>query len=61
MATKKIPVEQLKTGMYVADLGAGWMDHPFVRNQFPVNDEATIRKIVDSRSEEHTSELQSQR
>ncbi|HEX8961353.1 MAG TPA: HD-GYP domain-containing protein [Rhodocyclaceae bacterium] len=45
---KKISVEQLKPGMYVADLGAAWMDHPFLRNQFPVRDEATIRKIADA-------------
>ncbi len=45
--SKKISIDQLKPGMYIADLGAGWMDHPFVRNQFPVEDEATIRKIAD--------------
>ncbi|MGE5466278.1 MAG: HD-GYP domain-containing protein [Ignavibacteria bacterium] len=45
---KKISVAQLKPGMYVCDLGADWMDHPFLRNQFAVKDEATIRKIVES-------------
>ncbi len=45
---KKITVEQLKPGMYVSDLGADWMDHPFLRSQFAVKDEATIRKIVDT-------------
>jgi putative nucleotidyltransferase with HDIG domain len=45
---KKIPVEQLKPGMYISDLGAHWMDHPFLRNQFAVKDEATISKIIDS-------------
>lgn len=45
---KKISVEQLKPGMYVCDLGADWMDHPFLRSQFAVKDEATIRKIVDA-------------
>jgi putative nucleotidyltransferase with HDIG domain len=48
MPNKKIPVAELKPGMYIADLGAGWMDHPFVRNHFAVDDEATIREIVDS-------------
>ena len=48
MPNKKIAVAELKPGMYIADLGAGWMDHPFVRNHFPVNDEETIRKIVSS-------------
>ena len=45
--SKKIAIAQLRPGMYIADLGAGWMDHPFVRNQFAVNDEATIRKIAE--------------
>lgn len=46
--TKKISVQQLKPGMYVADLGSDWMAHPFLRNSFAVKDEATIRKIVES-------------
>lgn len=45
---KKIPVQQLKPGMYIADLGAGWMDHPFVRSSFAVKDEATIGRIVEA-------------
>lgn len=44
--SKKIPVEQLTPGMYIADLGAGWMDHPFLRSSFAVTDEATVAKIV---------------
>ena len=45
---KKISVQQLKPGMYVADLGSDWMAHPFLRNQFAVEDEATVRKIVEA-------------
>ena len=48
MPSKKIPVAELKPGMYISDLGAGWMDHPFLRNHFAVNDIATIDKIADS-------------
>lgn len=48
MTNKKITVDQLRPGMYVADLGADWMDHPFVRNQFAVKDQETIGKIVAS-------------
>lgn len=48
MSNKKIPVADLRPGMYIADLGAGWMDHPFVRNHFPVRDEETIREIAAS-------------
>lgn len=45
---KKIEVAELKPGMYVADLGAGWMDHPFLRNDFAVSDTTVIEKIVDA-------------
>jgi putative nucleotidyltransferase with HDIG domain len=47
MSNKKIPIGQLKPGMFIADLGAAWMDHPFLRNQFAVKDEATVRKITE--------------
>lgn len=45
---KKITVEQLRPGMYISDLGSDWMSHPFLRSQFAVKDEATIRKIIDT-------------
>lgn len=48
MPNKKITIEQLRPGMFIADLGADWMEHPFVRNQFAVRDEETIRKIAAS-------------
>jgi putative nucleotidyltransferase with HDIG domain len=48
MSVKKVPVEALKPGMYIADLGAGWLDHPFVLNQFALDDEKTIHKIIAS-------------
>lgn len=43
---KKIEVADLKPGMYVSDLGAGWMDHPFLRNNFAVSDNTVIDKII---------------
>jgi putative nucleotidyltransferase with HDIG domain len=43
---KKIEIADLKPGMYISDLGAGWMDHPFLRNNFAVKDDAVIDKIV---------------
>ncbi len=46
-AIRKIPVEQLTVGMYVHDLNCGWMDHPFVTNQFLIKDAATLRKVRD--------------
>jgi putative nucleotidyltransferase with HDIG domain len=48
MNTKKISVTELKPGMYVADLDAAWMDHPFLRGHFMINEEQTIQKIVAS-------------
>lgn len=46
MSIKKIEIADLKVGMFIADLGAGWMDHPFVRSSFAVRESATIEKII---------------
>lgn len=43
---KKIPVAQLRQGMYVHDLNCGWMDHPFASNRFLIKDAATVGKIL---------------
>ena len=43
---KNIPVAQLRLGMYIHDLNCGWMDHPFARNQFRIEDRATLDKIL---------------
>lgn len=45
---KRIPVNQLKPGMYVHDLNCDWMSHPFVRNQFLVKNDKEIRKIIEA-------------
>jgi len=45
---KKIDVVDLTTGMYVADLCAGWMDHPFLRNEFAVTDDSVLKKVTDA-------------
>jgi putative nucleotidyltransferase with HDIG domain len=45
---KKIQIAELTPGMYVSDLGAGWMDHPFLRNNFAVTDTTVIEKIVEA-------------
>ncbi len=42
---KKIPVEQLRPGMYIEDVNCSWLDHPFVANHFPVKDEKRIGEI----------------
>jgi putative nucleotidyltransferase with HDIG domain len=46
---KKIPIDQLKIGMYLHDLNCGWMDHPFVRNRFMIDEVATLNKILETR------------
>ncbi|MEW5893813.1 MAG: HD-GYP domain-containing protein [Pseudomonadota bacterium] len=42
---KKVSVAQLRPGMYVHDLNCGWMDHPFLTNQFLVKDAETLSTI----------------
>ncbi|MCL4427389.1 MAG: DUF3391 domain-containing protein [Deltaproteobacteria bacterium] len=46
--TKKILVEELRVGMFISDLNAPYMDHPFLRNRFMVEDDKTIEKIKES-------------
>jgi putative nucleotidyltransferase with HDIG domain len=43
---KKIPLQELRIGMYVHDLNVDWMSHPFLRDQFLLNDEADLLKIT---------------
>jgi putative nucleotidyltransferase with HDIG domain len=43
---KKIPSEALRVGMFVHDLNVDWMNHPFVRNQFVIADDAAIAQIM---------------
>ncbi len=43
---KKIPIDQLEIGMYIHDLNCGWMDHPFARNRFKVDEAATLNRIL---------------
>lgn len=45
MATKSIPIEQLRVGMYVARLDVSWFRSPFLRHRFLVQQEAQIEKL----------------
>lgn len=45
---KKIPIARLKLGMYVHDLNCDWMNHPFLRNQFLIEDADMLRKIAEA-------------
>lgn len=42
---KKISIDQLKPGMFIHDLNCGWLDHPFLKKKFHLQDDATIDKI----------------
>jgi HD-GYP domain-containing protein (c-di-GMP phosphodiesterase class II) len=43
---KKIGTSELQVGMYIHDLDARWMDHPFYASHFMVKDEQTIQRIA---------------
>jgi HD-GYP domain-containing protein (c-di-GMP phosphodiesterase class II) len=45
---KKIPVQQLRPGMYVTDFNAGWLDHPFVLNSMKIDTDDQVQKVLDS-------------
>lgn len=49
---KKIPVEDLKPGMFVADFNCGWFDHPFLANSLLVKTSADIEKVKEYRIRE---------
>ena len=42
---KRIPVEQLRQGMYVHSLNRDWMHHPFLRSRFRLEGDDQIRRI----------------
>jgi putative nucleotidyltransferase with HDIG domain len=43
---KKVSIDQLKPGLYIHDLDCGWMEHPFLHNQFLIQDLSDIDKII---------------
>ncbi|GLS04733.1 cyclic di-GMP phosphodiesterase [Chitiniphilus shinanonensis] len=43
---KKIPVAALRPGMYIHDLNAGWLAHPFLFSSFKVTQQAEIDRIA---------------
>lgn len=45
---KRVGVEQLRPGMFIHDLNAGWMGHPFLRSRFALEREDQIIKIRDA-------------
>jgi putative nucleotidyltransferase with HDIG domain len=45
---KKISVNQLTVGMFVHGFDAGWLNHPFWRERFLINEPTRLRKIQES-------------
>jgi HD-GYP domain-containing protein (c-di-GMP phosphodiesterase class II) len=45
---KKIPVRQLRLGMYVHEFCGSWMEHPFWRSRFLLHTEADLGRVVQS-------------
>lgn len=46
MTVKKVSVDRLRPGMYINDINAGWMEHPFLRTSFKVDNDACVQEIV---------------
>ena len=45
---KRVPVTQLRCGMFVHELCGSWMDHPFWRSAFKLKDPKDIRRVIES-------------
>ncbi len=43
---KRIPTEKLKLGMYIHELAGSWMDHPFWKNAFLLDDPKDLKTIL---------------
>ncbi|MEY2653310.1 MAG: hypothetical protein RLZZ524_337, partial [Pseudomonadota bacterium] len=42
---KRIPVDQLRLGMFLHELCGSWMDHPFWRKKFLLQDPDDLRRV----------------
>jgi putative nucleotidyltransferase with HDIG domain len=49
---KKIPIDQIRIGMYVYDLNLAWENHPFAWQCFLIEDEHTLSLIQNSGARE---------
>ena len=43
---KKIPVDDLRLGMHLHAMCGAWLDHPFWRTKFILNDPADLERVV---------------
>jgi putative nucleotidyltransferase with HDIG domain len=44
---KKMPTKSLKVGMYVADVGRAWFNHPWSKKSRLLTEESEIRELID--------------
>ena len=49
---KKIPVSELKLGMYIHDLNCPWFKHPFTFNQFIISEQQQLNELRHSNIKE---------
>jgi HD-GYP domain-containing protein (c-di-GMP phosphodiesterase class II) len=45
---KRVAVGDLRPGMFIHDLACDWMNHPFLRNRFPIKSREQITRIRDA-------------
>lgn len=45
---KKVPVDQMRLGMHLHQLCGAWLDHPFWKTRFVLNDSADLSKLQSS-------------
>ncbi|MBI5752432.1 MAG: HD-GYP domain-containing protein [Hydrogenophilales bacterium] len=45
---KKIPIKQLRLGMFIQELGGRWMDHPFWRSSFKLDKPEDFQALLQS-------------
>ena len=45
MTLKRLPIERLRPGMYVHELGGSWMDHSFWRTRFEIAGPEDLQKM----------------
>jgi putative nucleotidyltransferase with HDIG domain len=45
---KRIGVEHLRIGMFIHEMCGSWMDHPFWRSSFKLEDQKVMQQILDS-------------
>lgn len=49
---RRIPISELRLGMYIHKLGGSWLNHPFLRGSFLLTDPQDLAAIGESGIEE---------